>query len=207
MLSLQINKTIFFSSCKSNQNCSNNLFFQFAEVKMPHKLKTFTRRTFKSIGKSITKMVDFFYPPFSKYMSIRLFRYAVTGGSNLVFDWILFFLTFHFILEKQMLHLGLVTFSSHIATKFVVFPITFITGFLLQKYVTFQASDIKGRVQFIRYISVVLGNLLINYLGLKLLVDVVGITYPSIANIIVTIFTVIFSYISQKKYTFKIAKT
>jgi len=62
-------------------------------------------------------------------------------------------------------------------------------------------------VQFVRYISVVLGNLLINYLGLKLLVDVVGITYPSIANIIVTIFTVIFSYISQKKYTFKIAKS
>lgn len=152
-------------------------------------------------------MVDFFYPPFSKYMSIRLFRYAVTGGFNLVFDWILFFLTFHFLLEKQMLHLGPVTFSSHIATKFVVFPITFITGFLLQKYVTFQASDIKGRVQFVRYISVVLGNLLINYLGLKLLVDVVGITYPSIANIIVTIFTVIFSYISQKKYTFKIAKS
>ncbi len=152
-------------------------------------------------------MVDFFYPPFSKYMSIRLFRYAVTGGSNLVFDWILFFLTFHFLLEKQMLHLGPVTLSSHIATKFVVFPITFITGFLLQKYVTFQASDIKGRVQFVRYISVVLGNLLINYLGLKLLVDVVGITYPSIANIIVTIFTVVFSYISQKKFTFKIAKS
>jgi putative flippase GtrA len=105
-----------------------------------------------------------------------------------------------------MLHLGIVTFSSHIATKFIVFPITFVTGFLLQKYVTFQASTMKGRKQFVRYFTVVLGNLLINYLGLKLLIDIIGIDYPSIANVIVTVFTVIFSYLSQKKYTFSIKK-
>jgi putative flippase GtrA len=173
---------------------------------MIKKLKAKTRKILKKTGKVITKIVDFFYPPFRKYVSIGLFRYAVTGASNLVFDWVLFFLTFHFLLEKQMLYLGIVTFSSHIATKFIVFPITFVTGFLLQKYVTFQASTMKGRKQFVRYFTVVLGNLLINYLGLKLLIDIIGIDYPSIANVIVTVFTVIFSYLSQKKYTFSIKK-
>ncbi len=170
-------------------------------------LKAFTRKILTSVGRKITSLVDFFYPPFRKYMSLRLFRYAVTGASNLVFDWILYFLVFHFLLEKQMLHLGLVTFSSYIATKFIVFPITFISGFLLQKYVTFQASSMKGRKQLMRYFTVVLANLLINYLGLKLLVDIVGVDYPSIANVIVTVFTVVFSYLSQKKYTFRIKKS
>lgn len=168
--------------------------------------KAFMRKNLTFIGEKITKIVDFFYPPFKKYISLPLFRYAVTGGSNLVFDWILFFLTFQFLLEKQMLHLHIVTLSSYTATKFIVFPITFTTGFLLQKYVTFQTSTMKGRKQLLRYINVVLGNLLINYLGLKLLVEFIGLDYPTIANIIVTLFTVIFSYLSQKKYTFRIKK-
>lgn len=147
-------------------------------------------------------MVDFFYPPFRKYMTLQFFRYGVTGVANMAFDWILYFVTFHFILEKQMLDLGFETLSSHIAAMVIVFPITFTSGFLLQKYVTFSASEIKGRVQVFRYLTVVLANLLINYIGLKLLVDVVGL-FPTPSKMIVTIITTIFSYFSQKKFTFK----
>jgi putative flippase GtrA len=170
------------------------------------KSKAFTRKILTYIGQKIKTMVDFFYPPFRRYMSKRLFRYAVIGVANLVFDWVLYFITFHFLLEKQMLHLGPITFSSHIASMLLVFPITFTSGFLLQKYVTFSASAIKGRVQIIRYLSVVLANLLINYLGLKLLVDFLFL-FPTPSKMIVTFFTVIFSYMSQKKFTFRIKKS
>ncbi len=169
------------------------------------KIKKRTKSVFISTGEFITRIIDFFYPPFQPYFSVKLYRYAVTGASNLVLDWILYFITYQFILEKQMLYLGIVTLSSHIATKFLVFPVTFTTGFLLQKYVTFQASELRGRVQLIRYMTVVHGNLLINYIGLKLLVDYLHF-YASISNVMVTMFTVIFSYISQKKYTFKVRK-
>lgn len=147
-------------------------------------------------------MVDFFYPPFRKYMTLQFFRYGVTGVANMAFDWVLYFVTFHFILEKQMLDLGFETLSSHIAAMVIVFPVTFTSGFLLQKYVTFSASEIKGRIQVFRYLTVVLANLLINYIGLKLLVDVVGL-FPTPSKMIVTIITTIFSYFSQKKFTFK----
>lgn len=173
---------------------------------MIERFKFFTRKMLTFIGRNITQIVDFFYPPFRRYMSLRLFRYAVTGASNLVFDWVMYFLVFHFLLEKQMLHLGFVTLSSHIAAMLLVFPITFTSGFLLQKYVTFSASEIKGRVQIVRYLSVVLANLLINYLGLKLLVDYLFL-YPTPSKMIVTFFTVVFSYMSQKKYTFRIKKS
>lgn len=168
--------------------------------------KAFTRKVLTYIGRKITASVDFFYPPFRNYMSLRLFRYAVTGAANLVFDWVLYFLTFHFLLQKQMLHVGPVTFSSHIAALLLVFPVTFTSGFLLQKYVTFSASEIKGRVQIVRYLSVVMANLLINYLGLKLLVDFMFL-YPTPSKMLVTFLTVVFSYMSQKKFTFRIKKS
>ena len=120
----------------------------------------------------------------------------------MIFDWILYFLVYHFVLRQEMLHVGVVTFSSHIGAKFITFPVIFISGFLLQKYVTFSASELRGRVQMFRYFQVLLANLLINYIGLKILVDLIRI-FPTPANMIVTIFTTLISYFSQKKYTFK----
>ena len=160
------------------------------------------KKLFEIIGSWITKIVDFFYPPFRKYMTIQFFRYGVSGVANMIFDWILFFLVYHFVLHQQMLRIGFVPISSHIAALFITFPVTFLSGFLLQKYVTFTTSELRGRIQLFRYFLVLLANLLLNYLGLKILVEFVHI-FPTPAKMIVTMFTTLFSYFSQKKYTFK----
>jgi putative flippase GtrA len=160
------------------------------------------RKIFVSTGQQIRSLIDFFYPPFRKYMNIQFFRYGVSGVANMIFDWILYFLVYHFVLRQEMLHLGIVTFSSHIAALFITFPVTFLSGFLLQKYVTFSSSELRGRIQLFRYFLVLLANLLLNYLGLKILVDFLRV-FPTPAKMIVTLFTTLFSYFSQKKYTFK----
>ena len=160
------------------------------------------RNFFEVIGDLISRAIDLIYPPFKKRVSLQFFRYGVTGSSNLVFDWILYFTIYNYVLQKQMLNLSFITFSSHIATLIIKFPIVLFTGFLLQKYVTFSCSDLRGRIQLFRYLVVVIINLIINYIGLKILVDGFDF-YPSISNIIVSIFTVFVSYFSQKKYTFK----
>jgi putative flippase GtrA len=160
------------------------------------------RKIFVHVGQRIRRLIDFFYPPFRKYLTIQFFRYGVTGVANMVFDWILFFLVYHFVLKQQMLHLGFVTLSSYIASFLIVFPVTSFSGFLLQKYVTFTASALRGHVQLYRYLLVVISNLILNYFGLKILVDGAGF-FPTPSKMIVTIGTTIFSYFSQKKYTFK----
>jgi putative flippase GtrA len=160
------------------------------------------RKFLLATGLIIRRIVDFFYPPFKRYFTPQFFRYGATGAANLVFDWVLYFCIFHFILQKQMLHLGFVTLSSHIAALALTFPFTFVTGFLLQKYVTFTASDLKGRIQIFRYGVVVVFNLLINYAGLKLLVDVFD-WFPTPSKMMVTIIATFISYYSQKKFTFK----
>ncbi|MDP4238147.1 MAG: GtrA family protein [Bacteroidota bacterium] len=163
------------------------------------------RKVFISIGGRIRTIIDFFYPLFRKHMTIQFFRYGVSGVANMIFDWILYFLVFHFVLRQGMLYLGIVTFSPHIAALFLTFPVTFLSGFLLQKYVTFSSSSLRGHVQLFRYFLVLLANLLLNYLGLKIMVEFIHI-FPTPAKMIVTIFTTMFSYFSQKKYTFKKAK-
>lgn len=156
----------------------------------------------KAIGDWIRPVIDFFYPPFRKYMTLQFFRYGVTGVINLGFDWVLYFFIYNFVLQHHMLDLGFVTLSSHIAALGIKFPIVLVSGFLLQKYVTFSYSDLKSRVQLFRYLVVFVVNLALNYLGLKLFVDYFGL-FPTPSNMIISVLTIGFSYFSQRYYTFK----
>jgi len=160
------------------------------------------RKLLNIIGDQIRVVIDFFYPPFQRFLSLKMFRYAACGSANIVFSIVLYFCIFHFVLQKQMLHLGFVTLSSHIAALAISFPITTFTGFLLQKYVTFMASELRGKIQLMRYFLVVAGNLLINYIGLKFFVEVLNF-FPTPSKMLVTLITIVISYVFQSKFTFK----
>ena len=157
---------------------------------------------FTKVGLWIQKVVDYTYPPFRRFIPVEIYRYGVCGGANVVFDWVLYFLVYNIIFKNKLFELGIITLSSHIAALVITFPIVTISGFLLQKYVTFTASNLRGRVQLIRYLLIVLANLLINYVGLKLFVDSLNF-YPTPSKMIVTVVTVVCSYIGQKKFTFR----
>lgn len=161
------------------------------------------------LAKIITKIIDFFYPPFRHFMSEQLFRYAACGGGNLVLDWVLYFLIYNFVIGHEIVNLQFEilnhTFSQaitpHIATLCIVFPITLLTGFWLQKYVTFTGSNLRGIRQLGRYILIVFINLAINYFGLKLCVEILG-WYPTPSKMFITLITVAVSYLGQKHFTF-----
>ena len=167
------------------------------------------------LAQILTKIIDFFYPPFRKIMSEQLFRYAACGGGNLVLDWVLYFLVYNFVIGHEMVNLQFTihnlqftqALTPHIATLCIVFPITLLTGFWLQKYVTFrvQSTKDKGARQLGRYVLIVAVNLAINYFGLKLCVENLG-WYPTPSKMCITLITVAISYIGQKYYTFRIKK-
>ena len=87
----------------------------------------------------------------------------------------------------------------------LVFPITFCTGFMLAKYVTFTTSELHGRVQLFRYWVIVVASVFLNYLFLKFFVEYMEME-AVVAKIFTTIFVVCFSYISQRHFSFKTAK-
>jgi putative flippase GtrA len=156
----------------------------------------------KHIQLQIIQIIDFFYSPFRKFIPLETFRYAATGGFNTLLDIFLYFICYNFILDKKIIDLQIVSISPYIAAFLIVFPITFFTGFLLAKYITFTNSDMRGRIQLIRYLLSVSGSIFLNYFFLKLLVEF-GALWPTLAKIITTGIVVIYSYFVQKFYTFK----
>ncbi|HPH73193.1 MAG TPA: GtrA family protein, partial [Paludibacteraceae bacterium] len=67
------------------------------------------------IQKFLWVVIDFFYQPFSKFFSLQFFRYGFCGGLNMAFDWVLYFVFYNFVFQKQLLDLGFVAISPHIA--------------------------------------------------------------------------------------------
>lgn len=138
-------------------------------------------------------------------MPLKTYRYAVCGGGNLVLDTILYFLFYHFVIFKQDVDLFFVVLSPHIASLFFVFPITFTTGFLLNKYITFEESNLATGKQFSRYFLVSMGAIVLSYLFMKLFVDGFGF-YPTPSKILTIFITVIYSYVLQNTFSFKVVK-
>lgn len=136
-------------------------------------------------------------------MPLKTYRYAVCGGSNLVLDTILYYVFFHFIVAKRNVDLHFFVLSPHIASLFFVFPITFMTGFLLNKYITFEDSNLAGGVQFYRYLLVGCGALIISYGSMKFLVDGLQF-YPTPSKIITIGVTIVYSYMLQSRYSFRV---
>ena len=150
----------------------------------------------------INNIVDLFYPWFSRFLSRETFLYLVCGGGNMVLDLLLYFVSYNFILHKHILNLGFVAISPHIAAFIMSFSITFPLGFLLAKYITFSQSDLRGHIQLFRYGVTVVICILLNYVFLKLFVEYFH-WYPTISKAIASVIIAIYSYLSQKHYTFK----
>lgn len=157
----------------------------------------------RNLAQIITKIIDFFYHPFQKWVPQQVFRYAACGGGNMVLDWVLYCVIYNFVIGHELLYIGsFLCLTPHIATLCIVFPITLLTGFWLNKYVTFTHSPLRGTRQLLRYILVVAVNLAINYFGLKLCVEILG-WYPTPSKMLITVITVVVSYFGQKYFSFK----
>jgi len=151
----------------------------------------------------VVSVIDFFYPPFRKFMPLQTFRYIACGGFNTLLDIVLYFISYNFILRKQLIHLGFVTISPYIGAFLMAFVASFPTGFYLNRNIVFTGSTLRGRVQLFRYFLLVAICIVLNYVFIKLFVEQFHI-YPTIAKILTTIIVISFSYLTQRNYTFKI---
>jgi putative flippase GtrA len=151
----------------------------------------------------INSLLDFFYPFFSRFMAKQTFRYAACGGGNTVLDILIYFISYNYILDKQIIHTPMGAVSPHIMAFLMSFLISFPTGYLLNRFIVFPGSTLKGRIQLFRYFVLVLVCIILNYVFIKLFVEQFGI-YPTVAKILTTVIVISFSYLTQKHFTFKV---
>ena len=124
-----------------------------------------------SIAKVLISVIDRLYvKPIRVVVSREIFGYGFCGALNMSLDIVWYFLIYHFIVAERFIDLGIVVISPHIATLFVVFPITFLTGFWLNRNVAFRVAEYKSRGQLVRYALSVVGSIVINYVCMKFFV-------------------------------------
>lgn len=135
-------------------------------------------------------------------MNLQTFRYAASGGGNLVLGFLIYTLSYKFLFFGEEFNFGFYAFKGHVAALFVSFCITFPIGFFMSKYVVFNDSLIKGRIQLFRYFMVCIFNLALNYLLLKIFVERLHMD-AILSQVITIVFVVIFSYLAQRNFSFK----
>ncbi len=155
------------------------------------------------VAKLITRAIDLFYvKPLRKLVPQQVFRYLACGGITILLDIIWYYIIYHFIICEQFIDLGFVVVSPHIAALCIVFPITFFTGFWLNRNVAFKATRFSSLPQLAKYALTVVGSILLNYLCMKLFVESFGI-WATPSKMLTTVICSIYSYLAGRYFTFR----
>ncbi len=152
--------------------------------------------------------IDLFYLPIlSKFhISKEQFRYIACGvGNYIILDSVLYYLTYHYLIADRYINIGITYISPHVSSLIIVFPITFLTGFMLNRYVVFESTRRKIKFQITRYALTVVGSILLNYVIIKLLVEHFEL-WATPSKIICSLLTAIYSYFMARCFTFREAK-
>lgn len=154
---------------------------------------------------AILAFIDFFYPPFKKFISKHNFRYLATGGSTWLLGLVVFYIAFNYLfLTEEIAILGFII-KRQTAALALDFLIVVPYSFILNRYVIFTHSEVRGRVQLFRFLNLNLINGLLNYVLLKFFVEILGI-YPTISRVVISVLIAAFSYVYQHYFTFSVKK-
>ena len=154
------------------------------------------------LAQAIGSLIDVFYvKPFSTLLSKQMFRYAACGGGNMLLDLVWYFVVYHYVVAERYIDLGIIVMSPHVASLVVVFPITFLTGFWLNRNVAFCATQVGSGKQLVKYALSVVGSIVLNYVCIKLFVEVCHI-WPTPAKALTTAVCVVYSYLAGRYFTF-----
>lgn len=162
------------------------------------------QKVHNKVRESIFAVLDIFYPLFKRFMPLQTYHYAACGGGNTLFNIFLYHLFYNFVVDKQVFHLGFLAFKPHVAAFIMAFCITFPIGFYLSMYVVFQGSYLRRRIQLIRYFMVAMACVGLNYFLLKFFIETLGWQqHPTLALMATAVIVVLFSYLSQRFFSFR----
>lgn len=155
-----------------------------------------------ALSRMLISLIDTLYiKPLERVISRQMFGYFLCGAANMALDTLWYFLTYHYVVMARNIDLGIVVVSPHIAALIIVFPITFFTGFLLNRYVAFRATQQRTTKQLFRYALSVVGSILLNYALMKLFVELCYV-WPTIAKMMTTIIVALYSFLAAKYFSF-----
>jgi len=150
----------------------------------------------------LNKIVVFFHTPFARMISLKTFRYGMSGGSNAVLNLVVFYLSYNYLFDRNNFLLAGFVITPYIAAYIVALAVTFPVGFLLNKYFVFQG--VKGQVskQLSLYAGLTITNIFLEYILLHLLIGRLNIP-ATLAQCFIIILLSGLSYLFQSYVTFR----
>ena len=156
-----------------------------------------------SLSTIITKCIDLFYiKPLRKFIPQQVFHYVACGGATALLDAIWYYIIYNYIICERFIDLGFVVMSPHIAALCIVFPITFLTGFWLNRNVAFRTTHISSLSQMTKYALTIVGSIVMNYACMKFFVEICGV-WATPAKMLTTAVCAIYSFLVGQYFTFK----
>ncbi len=158
--------------------------------------------SYHSIRNAILKPIDWFYPPFRNVIGIQTFRYGVCGGSNAVLNLAVFHLSYHFIFSHELIAVGPILITRYIAAYCIALCVSFPIGFLLNRYIVFQQSNLQGKTQLMRYGSLTIMNISLEWVLLHLFVGYFNF-HATVSQAAIIVMLSLISYFYQTYFSFK----
>jgi putative flippase GtrA len=166
-------------------------------------IRVFLRPVLRTIRHIVLSIIDFFHRPFARWIDTQTFRYLACGGSGALLNFGVYFIAYQFIFHKADVYTPIGVISPAIAAAIVAFFISTPYGFVMSRYIVFQESNLKGRVQMFRYLMMLGICMILTYYFIRFFHNTMGI-YASVANILTNVIVAFFSYTAQRFFTFKV---
>lgn len=157
------------------------------------------------LSELITRAIDLLYVwPATILLPRSTFRYAACGAVTLGLDTLWYAVFYNFVFDRVNFDLGFIVISPHVAALMLVFPLTFFTGFWLNRSVAFPGSPVPSGTQLKRYALSVAGSILLTYGCIKFFVEVCGL-WPTPSKFLTSLIAALYSYLAARFYTFRAA--
>lgn len=153
--------------------------------------------------KSINQFIEFFYFDFLKFIPLQTFKYIACGGTTVLVDYSVYHISYYFIFFENSITLSKYTLSPHVASSILSFMVSFPLGFMLNKFIAFSHSELRGRVQLFRYALTVLSCFVFSIFFIKLFIDFFYLN-PKLSKILTILIVAVYSYFTQQYFSFKV---
>ena len=114
-------------------------------------------------------------------------------------------ISYNYIFRAHPFHIyGDFNITPEVAALIIALSISIPTGFILSRHIVFPESNLHSRIQFFRYALTTGIFLLMAYFLTKLFALYLPMINQSVRYTAICIITTVFSYITQRVFTFKI---
>ncbi|MBE7176068.1 MAG: GtrA family protein [Mucilaginibacter polytrichastri] len=142
---------------------------------------------------------------FRKILRNQVVRFFLSAGFGVLVDAVIYFLLYNYVFQKYNITVWGYRIKGVTAAFVISFSAQVITNFLVNKYLVFTESELKGRKQFFRFALVATLGFFANLLLLNLLVEL-GL-YAPYARVLAALSLGAASYFVHKFFSFRIKKS